>query len=310
MRERLRKVMEFWRCEFVVGEFAGFGGLRLQYARRAVAGQVALVVVSGRTEFMEKYGEIFHDLLDASVAFYIYDHRGQGGSERLLADCQKGHVDVFNNYVSDLEIFLESVVRPDRPRKIIILSHSMGGAISLLYARKHAGCLDGLILSSPMCSVNTRPFPLFLARAITRVAILAGMEADYVIGGGPWRSDLPFEKNFLTGNRSRFEHNLELVRKKPALALGGPTFGWLDQSFAMLENLLREQCVVPLPVLLLQGGADRVVGQREQLKISEVLADCRLVCYSDGRHELLMEDDHIRSAALREICSFLERVAG
>lgn len=310
MRERLRKVMEFWRCEFVVGEFVGSGGLRLQYARRGVAGQVALVVVSGRTEFMEKYGEIFHDLLDSGVAFYIYDHRGQGGSERLLVDSQKGHVDVFHNYVSDLEIFLESVVRPDRPRKIIILSHSMGGAISLLYARKHVGCLDGLILSSPMCSINTRPFPLFFARAITRVAILAGMEAEYVIGTGPWHADLPFEKNFLTGNRSRFEHNLELVRKNPALALGGPTFGWLDQSFVMLENLMREQCVVPLPVLLLQGGADRVVGQREQLKISEVLTDCRLISLADGRHELLMEDDHIRSAALQEICAFLGRISG
>ena len=305
MNDTQRKVMEFWRQEFTAGGFPGTGGLRLQYARHAANGRTALVVVSGRTEFMEKYAEIFHDLREVGVGFYIYDHRGQGNSGRLLVDPQKGHIDEFTNYVKDLAIFLEYVVRPDRPRKIILLSHSMGGAISLLLARNHPALLDGLVLSSPMCSINTRPFPRLLARSFARAAILAGMEADYVFGTGPWKRDMPFENNILTGSRCRFDWNLRLVGEKPALAIGGPTFGWLDQSFQALDVLLRKQGPKTLPVLLLQGEDDRVVGYREQLEIYHGLGGSRRRSFPRARHELLMEDDLIRSAALQEIAAFL-----
>jgi lysophospholipase len=305
MNDTQRRVMDFWRQEFTNGVFPGTGGLRLQYARQAANGRTTLVVVSGRTEFMEKYAEIFHDLREVGVDFYIYDHRGQGNSARLLDDPQKGHVDKFTHYVKDLEIFLESVVRPERPRKIVLLSHSMGGAISLLLARNHPALLDGLILSSPMFSIDTRPFPRLLARSFARAAILAGMEADYVFGTGPWKRDVPFGNNILTGSRCRFDWNQRLVGERPALAIGGPTFGWLDQSFQALDVLQKKQGPENLPVLLLQGEDDRVVGYREQLEVYRGLGVSRRRSFPHARHELLMEDDMIRSAVLQEIAGFL-----
>jgi len=191
MKEQQDKVADFWRREFDFGVFRGIGGVRLQYARRAVAGQTALIVVSGRTEFMEKYAEVFHDLRDLGVSLYIYDHRGQGASERLLADSQKGHVESFADYVGDLELFIDTIVRADRPRKIMLLSHSMGGTISMLYAMKHQDLLNSLILSSPMFSITTRPIPGFLARIICRTAVLLGREKGYVFGTGPYKPDPP-----------------------------------------------------------------------------------------------------------------------
>ena len=44
------------------------------------------MVVNGRTEYAEKYAELFYDLKDLGFSLYIYDHRGQGLSSRLLAD--------------------------------------------------------------------------------------------------------------------------------------------------------------------------------------------------------------------------------
>lgn len=308
MKEQQGRVADFWRREVVFGAFSGIGGVRLQYARRAVAGQTALVVVSGRTEFMEKYAEVCHDLRDAGVSFYIYDHRGQGSSERLLADSQKGHVESFANYVGDLKIFIDTVVRPDRPRKIILLSHSMGGTISLLYAMEHQDLLGGLILSSPMFSITTRPIPGFLARIISRAAVLVGRKTDYVFGTGPYKPDIPFADNDLTGSSSRFARNLQLIEENPALALGGPTFGWLDQSFTAVAELQKMRINLQLPVLLLQGEADRVVGRREQQEICDRLADCRRIAFPGGRHELMMEEDGLRAAVLQEIRTFVKEI--
>ncbi len=307
MREQQQEVLaDFWRREFVFGAIDGFGGVRLQYAKRAAAGQAAIVVVSGRTEFMEKYAEFCHDLGDAGVSFYIYDHRGQGSSGRLLADSQKGHIDSFANYVGDLELFIDTVVRPDRPREIILLSHSMGGTISLFYAMQHQDILSGLILSSPMFSINTKPFPGILARLISRVAVLVGRETDYAFGTGPFNPALPFADNFLTGSRSRFARNLRLVEEDPRLALGGPTFGWLDQSLAAVAALQAMQIDVQLPVLLLQGESDMVVGMQAQREVCDQLADCRRVTFPGGRHELLMEEDGLRQAVLQEVRLFLK----
>lgn len=308
MKEQQDKVADFWRREFDFGVFRGIGGVRLQYARRAVAGHTALIVVSGRTEFMEKYAEVFHDLRDLGVSLYIYDHRGQGASERLLADSQKGHVESFADYVDDLELFIDTIVRADRPRKIILLSHSMGGTISMLYAMKHQDLLNGLILSSPMFSITTRPIPGFLARIICRTAVLLGREKGYVFGTGPYKPDPPFADNDLTGSRTRFARNLQLIEENPELALGGPTFGWLNQSFAAVEGLQKMQFNnLKLPVLLLQGGADKVVGQHEQQEVCERLEDCRRISFPGGRHELLMEEDRGRAAILQEIRTFLAK---
>lgn len=309
LMKQQEKIEEFWRREFVSSGIAATGGVRLQYAaRRETAGHTALVVVSGRTEFMEKYAELFYDLREAGLSFYIYDHRGQGSSQRLLADPRKGHVDSFADYVNDLEIFLATVVRPDSPRHIVLLSHSMGGTISLLYAEAHRQALSGLILSSPMFSINTRPVPGIFARFVSRVAVLAGRETDYVVGAGPWVREPRFENNRLTGSRARFERNRRFVAENPALALGGPTFGWLAQSFAVIGELREREISLRLPVLLLQGEADRVVGLSEPAEICGRFADCKRISFPGGRHELLMETDGFRTPILEEVGDFLVRI--
>ena len=303
-------IEEFWRREFSVGQFSGIGGVRLQYAvRQENEGHTALVVVSGRTEFMEKYAEFFYDLRDAGLSFYIYDHRGQGSSQRLLADPRKGHVETYADYVGDLQIFIDTVVQAGRPRNIVLLSHSMGGTISLLYALRYQNVLSGLILASPMFSINTRPFPGIIADFLCRAAILIGRERDYALGAGPWIRELLFSGNRLTGSRARFERNRRFVAENPALSLGGPTYGWLAQSFSVTADLRKKKINLTLPVLLLQGEADRVVGLSEPIEICGRFNDCRRISFPGGRHELFMEEDCFRTPALEEVRSFIAAIS-
>ncbi len=72
-----------------------------------------MVVLTGRAEFIEKYStEIVGELLARGYAVAAMDWRGQGLSDRPLADRGKGHIDNFTTYMADVRLFLDSVVGP------------------------------------------------------------------------------------------------------------------------------------------------------------------------------------------------------
>ncbi len=60
----------------------------------------SIILLSGRTEFMEKYTETIGILNQKGFDVYSFDWRGQGLSTRMLANMHKGFVYVFFFYRS------------------------------------------------------------------------------------------------------------------------------------------------------------------------------------------------------------------
>ena len=86
--------------------FKGTGGRAL---RACVAPALApdkprgtAIVCPGRTEFIEKYFEVGHELQAMGFAVVILDWPGQGLSDRLLEDSKKGHIDRFETFMGAL----------------------------------------------------------------------------------------------------------------------------------------------------------------------------------------------------------------
>ena len=93
----------------IAGLFQGYDGAPLRYARwteTTGTGRGTVVIISGRTEFIEKYFETIADLRRRGFAVAIMDLRGQGGSKRLLDNPLKGHVRHFRDYDYDLALFM------------------------------------------------------------------------------------------------------------------------------------------------------------------------------------------------------------
>ena len=93
-------------------------GARLRYACWNVPGTArgTVVVLTGRGEFIEKYAtEVVGELLGRGYAVIAMDWRGQGLSDRPLADRNKGHIDNFATYMADLRLFLDKIVDARRP---------------------------------------------------------------------------------------------------------------------------------------------------------------------------------------------------
>ncbi len=295
-------VLGFFQENFEQMDFRGHGGVRLRaVCQRRQKDSAVLLILGGRTEFAEKYAEVIHDLRKLDMSIFTFDHRGQGLSQRLLDDGNKGHVDRFDDYVEDLRIFLEEVVGGDR--KVFVLAHSMGGAIALRFQRKYPEYLEALVLSSPMLGINCLPLTQNFTRTLSRRAVLDGRGADYIIGGHPYRQ-MRFDRNVLTSSPVRFDINHELCRRDPAFSLGSPTNSWLYESLSACAAIAAEAESITLPVLLLQSGSDRVVTAPAQRRFSLRAPACRLHTFIGARHELLMEKDSLREPALRRIREF------
>ncbi len=299
-------IMPFFTMRFKFGTMRGADGVAIHYAKREIAGeQAALVIVDGRTEYAAKYAELFYDLRDQPWSFYIYDHRGQGMSGRLLSDPDRGQVDNFANYVVDLKKFIQTVVKKKAHKRLFILAHSMGGTIAVLYSIENPGILKGIILCSPMLRINTAPFPGELARLLTAGITALGGGDFYVFGGGPYNPAKAFAGNDLTHSAARFALNKKILHEFPKNELGSPTFQWLNESFKAMKEARAEAGNLKILVLLLEGGSDTVVGRKAETKFCEGAPNCVLARFPGGRHELLMEKDPIRNQVLKRIKKFI-----
>ena len=131
-------------------------GVELRYARfppnrSPVRGTV--VILHGRTEFIEKYFETINDLRRRGFAVATFDSRGQGGSSRLLGNPRKGHVRDFADHVNDFEMVMQEVVLPDCPPPYYVLAHSTGAAVALLSAERLRTQIDRMVLTAPLLAL-------------------------------------------------------------------------------------------------------------------------------------------------------------
>jgi alpha-beta hydrolase superfamily lysophospholipase len=140
------------------GTLTGAGGLEL-YQRRWTRDddpRAQVVITHGAGEHLGRYEHVAERLERAGYEVHAYDHRGHGRSQGRRADI--GRMD---DVVADLRAVV-ALSRAERPeRKLFLLGHSMGGCIALEYALRHQDEIDGLILSSPIASLNA-------ASALTR----------------------------------------------------------------------------------------------------------------------------------------------
>jgi lysophospholipase len=274
-------------------------GARLRAALFAPAGRArgSVVLSGGRTEPIEKYFEVIEELLARDFVVLAHDWRGQGLSQRLLADRLRGHAMSHRELVADLFALLDEY-RARLPHPWIAAGHSMGGCLTLL-ALARGGCREfaGCILSAPMLGIPTGVIPLPLARLVARLNRLLGRATRYVPGSPGAPFDQPFDGNILTHDPERFARHRAQIAACPDLALGAPTWGWLDAAFRGMALLAQPDQLnrVTIPVILCSAQRDRVVDRAAQRRAARLLPRGRLVEVPGAYHEILMETDERRA---------------
>ncbi|HET7792482.1 MAG TPA: alpha/beta fold hydrolase [Rhizobacter sp.] len=337
------------QAELTRGSFSGADGAKIHYRlyRHRAERRGGIVLVSGRTEGLVLYQELIHDLVRNGYSVYIHDHRGQGFSQRLLADDTSiGYVKEFDHYVSDLAAFISGPVRTARGegnKPLYLLAHSMGGAISALYLERVPR--DGVAaaaLVTPMmepwvassadagiatrlvdsyCKQHSRKREGWIGSFLeTRYADGAPFDDEYAALRNAW----PGANNDLTHSALRFERHWVAQDQarcdgpdcgSPHAKVGGVSFRWLNQSCMATEQARGPAARrIAVPVLLLQGERDTVVKPGAQKQFCDELNAGNGPGYCVGRrlpqarHALFIESDTYRTPALRRALGFFDCV--
>ena len=270
------------------------------------ASRESVVVSPGRTEPLEKYFETVETLTARGFTVLAHDWRGQGLSHRLLPDRLLGHARGGKDFLGDFSALL-AAFETRLPKPWIALGHSMGGCLTLLAIAAGQPGFSGAILSAPMLGVNTGAVPVGVARMIAAVLTAIGL------GGRPVArspADQSFETNILTHDRARWERNEALIAAWPDLALGDPTWGWLDFALSSTMSLQTGPGVarIAIPVTVVIAGEERLVDNAATRRVAGRLRNSRLVEIPGAYHELLQETDDVRAAFWREFDALAERV--
>ena len=295
------QVIPYFNKKGVAGHFTGKGKVRLTYRKFLATGpqskwqRCALIILPGRAEPIQKYAEIIYDLGGLGCSIYIMEHRGQGESSRVDG-CPIQYVENFADYVEDLDTFIKKVVNQRGHTKLLLLAHSMGGAIGTLYVSQHPGVFHAMALSAPMFDINTRGLPKFLAHGIAQFLCRLGLgKFSEPTGAGEAR---------VTSSRARRQLNQRVTLQFSCIHPQKISFRWLKASLEALRVIQNQASSISIPVLLLQAGRDLLVPAKGQNDFCRKVSQTKKYLFPKGYHELLMERACIRNEVLEKIRTF------
>lgn len=262
-----------------------------------------VILLNGRTEYLEKYGAVVHELVSRGFAVASLDWRGQGGSQRLLDDRAMGHVDDFALYQRDLDTLLAHEAVASLPRPRLLLAHSMGGAIGLRWLSRPGHGVAAAVFSAPMWGVHLS-FPLNrLVPPIVRLGARMGLARRYAPGGNRVTYVLDAaEPNVLTSDPEAFAALKAFAAANPDKVLGGPSYGWLAAALREIRAL--RQVTVPVPTQLLLGTEETVVDP-EAIRARAARGEAALLELPGARHEPLIETPEHRRRLWETVDAFL-----
>jgi len=258
-----------------------------------------VIVLPGRTEYIEKYFETIGELKTRDFAVAALDWRGQGASSRALADPLKGHVLSFTEFMADLEA-LHTALGPQLTKPLLFLAHSMGANVVLRALHDQPDRFQGAVMIAPMLRIKHAPGALVmvLSRFLAPDLYVPGPPID------PYTER--FEANLVTHDLKRFARNLRIINAERSLALGSPTWGWLQAATTSTALIMRPGYLeaIRTPVLMLSAEAERLVDNAAHATAARSLKRVTQIFVTGARHEILQETDAIRQEFWRRFDGF------
>ena len=285
-------------------------GISLRYARWRTLQPPAkgtILLLHGRSEYIEKMYESVTDLRKAGFEVLTFDWRGQGGSDRLIRDRRRGHVDSFEQYVTDLETVIDQLALPDCRAPHFILAHSTGGLVSLLAAPRLGNRVERMVLTSPLIRFGETAISQSAMKATTGLLCTFGLGTMQFANRSTVDAEASFPGNRLTSDTRRYTRNIDFLAAHGDLGIGGPTAAWLYAACQAMDTVDEPDFVasINVPTLLVAAGNDKVVSQRAIEELGFRMRSGRTLTIAGARHEILQERDVYREQLLAALNAFV-----
>jgi alpha-beta hydrolase superfamily lysophospholipase len=232
------------------------------------APKAIVIIVHGLKDHGDRYATFAGSLVGAGYAVYASDLRGHGRSAG-----RRVTVDSFDDYLDDLDLYVERVAKEQPGRRIFLFGHSMGGAIVARYAEERPSGIAGIILSAAALRLDVPPIAI-------PFALLAG---DLLPNFGGLKLD---DDDF-----SSDPQVVRDMRADPFITDGPGPAHTAGELLLGIHRIWDGLDALTVPILALHGSADRVTnpGGSERLVDDAPATDRTFHLYQGFRHDLLHE---------------------
>lgn len=225
-----------------------------------------VLIVHGLGEHCRRYDHVITALAAAGFAVTAFDHIGHGRSSG------KRGVYRYETAWELIGAFRDRILAGNPERPLFLYGHSLGGALVLTYAQRFPDKLRGVVSTSP--GLGTVPsYPNIMVSVLGKIGRAF---PTLTVNNG-----LPFENLYHQNENDRSYEKDEYNHNRIALALA-------YDLITLGRDLVERPDPFPLPLLLMQGGADRCVDAELTARFARKKGNETVAFkfYPDGYHEL------------------------
>ena len=273
------------------GTFRGIRDASIYYQYWLPEGEskAVLLIVHGLAEHSGRYMNVVNYFVPLGYAVYGIDHVGHGKS-----DGTRVYLKRFEDFTEMLKIYFDMVRNWQPNRPIFLIGHSLGGLISAAYLLDHQAGLTGAVLSGPAIKVHETisPTAIFVSKVLSALVPKRGLmklEAEGV---------------------SRDPTVVQAYVNDPLVCHGKITARLSAELVKTVRRVTAEANKIALPILILQGSADKVVDPEgaQMLYNTVSSADKTIKTYDGLYHEVYNEPEHHQ--VLGDVKAWLEAHLG
>ena len=257
------------------GTYEGVGGGRIFFRHwlPEEEARAVLVLVHGLGEHGGRYENVARHFSARGYAVCAHDHPGHGKSDGV-----RSHIGRFSELSQNLQAHVARVRGSYPGRPMFLLGHSMGGLVALDYLLEEQDGWAGAVLTGPALRPvrDTSPVRVWIGRIFSVVAPRVRI----------YRVD--------ASTVCRDPEVVAAYRSDPLVFRGMVTARLAAEILRVMRWMSGKAARIKLPLLIMQGGADRVVDPEGATWLGQAVdsRDKTLKIYEAMYHEILNEPEH------------------
>lgn len=266
--------------------FDGVGAVRIVYDvwTPDIEPRAVVVLAHGFGEHARRYDHVALRFGEAGLVTYAPDHRGHGRSGGKRVRCKD-----MSEYTEDFHTLVGIAARGHPGVPVVVLGHSMGGAIVFAYGVDHPDDYRLMVLSGPAVD---------MADAVSPVEIFVGKLLGATAPGFPLHK---LDANLV----SRDPAVVDAYVNDPLVHRGYVPAGVGRALLRVAETMPQRAAALTAPLLVVHGEGDGLVPVQGSRRLTACVgsADVQLKIYPGLYHEVFNEPE--RAAVLDDVVGWI-----
>ena len=290
------------------GKFTSFDNVEIYYEYYlSEESKGNFVIVHGLSEFTKKFNELIYNILNQGYNVFIFDQRCHGLSGRLTKFVDLLHVNSFDDYVKDLEYFIDNIVLKTEDKPLYLYAHSMGGAVCSLYLAKFGNKINKTIMTAPMFEpVIDMVDPKVARIGVSLARVLFGPKRKFALSK-EFNPDVTYNEEYGL-SQERFNYNMKWRRENIMYQSTPMTYGWVYNSLIIGKRILKDKIInkINCPILIFSAEKDKTVENDIQYTFASRVSNCKIVEIKNTSHAILASDKETLTNVFDKIISFIK----